>query len=114
MTIMNIRRATPDDAERLARLCGAVHAVHAEARPDVFKPFAVSDALIADFRDRLSHEDCHAFIGYVDGEPVGYVLAQVVERGDNPYAYASRVLYVDNMSVNAGYRGKGCGEQLMQ
>ena len=84
-----------------------------EARPDFFKPYTITPELFADFENRLSNEQVHILIGEVDGNPVGYILAQLFERADNPYTYASRQLLVDQMSVNPDQRSKGYGEALM-
>lgn len=110
---MQIRRAAVDDAGLLARLNVPVQQTHAEARPDFFKQPAVTDELIADYRNRLSDERTFAFIGELDGEPVGYILAQLSVHAENPYAYATRVMHVDQMSVNPEQRGRGYGDTLM-
>ena len=112
--MMQIRRATVEDAELLCHLVGAVQQIHYEARRDFFKPYTITPELIADFQNRLSDEQVYVFIGEVDGEPVGYILAQLFERADNPYTYASRQLLVDQMSVNPEQRSKGYGEALME
>ncbi len=112
--MMHIRRATADDAELLARLNAPVQQLHYEARPDFYKPPALTAELIADFRERLLRDDICAFVAEEEGEPIGYLLAHVTERADNPYSYATRRLVVDQISVNPDQRSKGCGERLMQ
>lgn len=111
---MNIRRAEVGDAELLARLLRHVHDLHVDARPDFFKPYALTPELIADFHGRLCDEATYCLIGEVDGAAVGYILAQVVERPENTYTYARRWLMIDQMSVNPDARSKGYGETLMQ
>lgn len=102
-----------DDAELLSRLVGEVHLPHVEAHPEWFKPHVVSPELIADYQERLSDENTHIFIGEVDGDAIGFVLAEIIERPDNPYNYAMRYILVDQMSVNAAQRSNGYGAQLM-
>ncbi len=111
---MQIRQATVDDAELLARLVKPVHDLHAAAYPDFFKPYALSAEWIADFRERLLDPSITVFIAEVDGAAAGYVLTQLVERPDNLYTYAMRFLLVDQISVNPEARSKGCGTALMQ
>jgi GNAT superfamily N-acetyltransferase len=111
---LNIRRATIDDAELLARLNAPVQQIHYEARPDVYKPAAVTSELIADFHGRLAREDIGIFIGDLAGEPIGYIVTQLAQRDDNPYSYATRTLIVDQLSINPDQRSKGYGEALMQ
>ncbi len=103
-----------NDAELLARLNEPVQQLHYEARPDYYKPPALTPELIADFRNRLVDEQNHILIGEVEGEPIGYVVTQVMERGENPYAYATHYLLVDQLSVNPNQQRKHYGEALMQ
>ena len=111
--MMRIRRAVGDDADLLARLNEAVQQIHHEARPDLFKPYSFSPELVAVYQARLSDDSLYGFVGEVDGEPVGYLLALVVERADNPYTVAFRQLSIDEMSVCPEQRSHGYGEALM-
>jgi ribosomal protein S18 acetylase RimI-like enzyme len=112
--MIQIRKATVEDAELLARLVKAVHDIHAEARPDFFKPYALSPEWIADFRERLLDPSNAFLIAEVEGEAVGYVFAQVIERPENLYTYAMSYLLVDQISVNPEHRNHGYGEALIQ
>ena len=111
---MQSRRATVEDAVLLGRLVKPVHDLHVEARPDFFRPYALTVELIDDFRARLQDETIYCLVAEVDGEAVGYILAQVIERAENPYAYAMRYLLVDQLSINPEQRSKGYGERLMK
>jgi hypothetical protein len=92
---MDIRRATLEDAELLGRLVQAVHDIHVEARPDFFKPYAFTSELIEDYRQWLLDQSIDCLIAEIKGETIGYALAQVVERPENPYTYAQYYLLVD-------------------
>ena len=60
-----IRRATIADAERLCRLNAPVQSMHAEARPDFFKPPSVGEEMVDYYRTRLSTESVYAYLGEV-------------------------------------------------
>ncbi len=109
-----MRQATVDDARSVAELCSHVHEIHHAARPDFFKPFTLSDEMIGFFTARLADEGYFVNIGEVDGETVGYVLAQVVNSPENIFAYASQVVVIDQMGVNPKYRSQGYGELLLK
>lgn len=109
-----IRRGVVEDAELLCRLNKSVQEIHYTARPDMFKPHAVTPEMIDLYRARLTNDDIHIFVAELLGEPVGYVVAQVVERPENPYSPAYRFVLIDEMSVNPDFRSRGYGEQLMQ
>jgi ribosomal protein S18 acetylase RimI-like enzyme len=112
--MMKIRRATIEDAELLSRLNAPVQQFHCEARPEFFKPHVITEEMIADFRYRLSNENIYILISEVDEYPIGYILAQIFERPENPYTYALRTMLIDQMSVNPEYRSNGYGDLLMR
>ncbi len=111
--MFTIRRATVDDAQLLAHLLEPVHRIHAEARPELFKPHSATGEILDVFRHVLSDADNYIFIAETDGQTVGYVYAQVERRPENPYTYAMDFVHVEQISVNDDQRGKGCGQQLM-
>ena len=111
--MLQIRRATNDDAELLARLNAPVQQLHHEARPDFYKPPAITPEIIAVFREHLLDEQTYIFIGEVDDQPIGYVMVLVSERQDDPYCYGMKTVIIDQLSVNPEYRSKGYGEALM-
>lgn len=114
MTI-RLRKATLGDAPRLAHLNMHVHQVHVDAQPDVYKPMMANDPeLIAWFEDNLAKETTHIIIAEDDNEPVGYVQCFLRDVPENIFVYASQVLHIDQMSVNATHRGRGIGHLLME
>ena len=110
---MNIRRATQADAETISILTVDVHKLYAEAQPEIYKP--VTDMLFAvpAIRQRMEDANSHYYIVSVDGRDVGYAHARLVERPENIYTYASRYLYLEEISVRPSHRRQGCGEALM-
>lgn len=112
--MFTIRRGTVEDARLLCDLSEAVQEGHLAARPDYFKPHLVTDEMVNEFRQALEAENTTVYIGEVNGEPIGYIVAQVVDRPGNSYMYGVRYLLIDQISVNAEHRSGGYGEQLMQ
>jgi diamine N-acetyltransferase len=110
---IQIRQATVDNAATLARLNVAVHVIHTEARPEIFKA-PVVDEFIVHMRDRLNQPDWRALIAEVDGLPVGYATTLISKRPENPFAHPGEHIVVDNISVEPDYRSQGVGEALME
>jgi ribosomal protein S18 acetylase RimI-like enzyme len=107
-----LRPATPDDAALLAQLSQDVHRIHVANQPDFFKPIRPDDPeLIAFYENQIATVTC--IIAEVDGEPVGYMMCQIVNRPENVFSYAQSRLHIDHMSVNEGYRSQGIGKALM-
>lgn len=111
---MQLRRATLDDAQLLASLNQSIQRMHADARPDVFKPAQLNEALVGWYRELLSQLENHVFIAEIDGEPVGCLYAKIVRRPENPFAYAMDFMLVDQLSVIPEYQGRGYGKRLLQ
>jgi len=111
---MNIRQATIDDAKTIAELNTHVQAVHRDALPDMFRPPLVDEDIIALYAERIDSEDAATYIAEDEGQPIGYLYAQVHHRPENPYSYERHYILVDAMSVNPDYYGTGAADMLMQ
>jgi ribosomal protein S18 acetylase RimI-like enzyme len=113
--MMQIRRATVNDARLLSQLYEPVQRIHHAALPDLFKPAAPDrDELIAWYATLLLDRRTHTWIGEVDGEPAGYIIAQESERPENPFTYAWRMLNIDQIALHEHFRGRGYGKMLIQ
>lgn len=108
-----IRQAVMEDAGIIAALTLPVQDVHVAARPDIFHPMQVTEALMRETVGRLSAPDHYYFIAEVKGEAAGCVFALLRERSEDLYTNAMRFLAVDQISVSPEYRSQGCGEALM-
>lgn len=112
---ITIREAQFEDAALLAELNAAVQKHHADEKPERYKiPVANNLALIAIFDKHLQSEDTFLHIVEVDSEAVAYILCKIIEREDNPFTPAFKILEVDQISVNESHRGRGIGEMLMK
>lgn len=111
---MRIRRGTVHDAEIIAALNVAIHDSHVQARPDVFKPLAMTAELLDFTAGRLSDPDCVVFIGEVNNRAIGHALVMLVHRAENVFTYAQTYAIVDQIGIEPEYRGLGYGELLMR
>jgi diamine N-acetyltransferase len=109
---MAVRPATAADAPVIAALNADVHRLHHEVAPQWFKP---PDQAAAEeyFGALLASEAFQAFIVEVDGRPLGYALARTREVPETPLTYGSRVVELDQITVDPSSRGQGLGRELI-
>ena len=108
-----IRAAVPGDEARLAVLNGFVHDLHVANRPEYFKPTR-AEHVSAWFRSILQKPAALIWIAEEDGVPVGYVLALLHEREENPFRSARRWCEIDQIAVNDTRRRRGIARTLVQ
>ena len=111
---MEIRLATPNDAEVISVLNAEVQKVHAEAFPHLFKPASPETFPASFVRQLLADPDTCIFIGSLHDEPVGYVYAQIIRRAETGLCHPRERLHVHHISVNQAHQRSGCGRALIQ
>ena len=109
---MTIRHAENTDRGRIGELLYQVHDVHAQKRPDIFKPGQrkYSDAEIA----ALIADESKPFFVFEDASGVvqGYALCEWQITQDQLSLMDRKVLYLDDLCVNAACRGQQIGQKL--
>jgi len=100
------------DAFLLARLNQPLQELHVAHLPHLFKPF--DEQAVAGYFAGCLADDSYVHIGaFVQGEPAGFVQAQVMEKPANAFAWAYRYVHVHQLNVLEAYRGKGIARMLM-
>lgn len=111
--MIDIRSATVDDAELLTVLNYAIQLPHAEMMPEFFKA-EVDEAAVADFfREELAEERKQIGIAMLQGDAVGYVLIERVERPDSPFTIGGKRMMIHHLVVTEAEQRKGAGTALM-
>jgi ribosomal protein S18 acetylase RimI-like enzyme len=105
-----VRRATPHDAGDIVRLALEVQDVHVARHPELFKPGGVEPR--AEIASRVITPGQFYWVATLAGDPVGYAYARLVIEPESLWRYASRVLLLDQMGVDARHRSRGIGEAL--
>ncbi len=108
-----VRPATRDDLDALASLRPYVHDKHARAHPENFK-MTEHEAARREAEAWLGQANVSVLLATLDGEPVGYLRAEIYDRPERELMQARRVLYIDQIAVKDSARGKGCGKRLME
>lgn len=115
-----LRVGSVDDLDILGPLWLAVHHRHAESMPEL-QPY-VSDAESWRARRGLYEElfakpDTLLLVAAVDGRPIGYGLAHVMQTEEtwvaDTWVTGKRVGEIESLSVLPEFRGSGLGTQLL-
>ncbi|MDN5687365.1 MAG: GNAT family N-acetyltransferase [Brachybacterium sp.] len=109
---IRVRDATSEDADALTNLAIQVQTLHAEGRPDLFRPAhegALRDFLI----DRLAAGVIVLIAEADDGRALGYLLADVASRPESPFLCPHTSLYVHHIAVDQDARRQHVGALLM-
>jgi ribosomal protein S18 acetylase RimI-like enzyme len=106
-----IRPAEVKDLAEITRLGMGIQKLHHDGRPDIFRePDAA--ALQAFFQARIADGSNILIAESADGT-VGYLLAELVVGGDNPFKRASSVFYIQHIAVQPSHQSAGVGRRLM-
>lgn len=115
-----VRPARPADAESISALTAAVQALHAAARPDLFRPVSPDTFPPATVRALMAEPDRLFLVAEVASRDaggrataVGHAYAEVQRRPATPLTHPLTRLYVHQMAVAAEHRGHGVGTRLL-
>ena len=112
--IMDIRLATPKDAEIISELNKEAQQLHAEAFPNHFKSPSQETFPASFISQLLADPDKYIFIAFSKGSPVGYIYTQIIRRAETSLRKAWDRLYIHQMSVNQAFQRRGLGRALLQ
>ncbi len=108
---MNIRRANANDKTRIEELLCQVLEVHHNARPDIFK--SGTKKYTSDELDAIITDDARPiFVAEEDGTVLGYAFCIFVQHVKDNILTDIKTLYIDDLCVDEGARGKGIGRKL--
>ena len=110
---VTIRNALAADAPTLAALGVHVQELHHRNRPDWFRPADPAAALPV-YTVLLADPAVRAFVFEDDGEPLGYVIARVLERAETPLTWGGTLVDIDQICVLPGARRHGVGSELVR
>lgn len=107
-----VRFAEERDIPRINELRRQVSELHAQNRPDIFKP-----GFCQELQDRtytlLREEESDILIAERDGVICGMAAIEYLNKPESPYCHLRRIYYVTEFGVDEAYRRQGVGRELM-
>jgi ribosomal protein S18 acetylase RimI-like enzyme len=110
---IEIRAGRSGDEGRLAVLNGYVHELHVARRPDHFKATELADVAVW-FGAVLGNPDARIWIAEQGDEAVGYLVALLHRRSENPFCHPRRWCELDHVAVAEGSRKQGVARALVE
>lgn len=108
---LTVRFAQTGDETTIATLLVAIHAQHAEGRPDLFgkgsAKYGEKEVL-----SLFDHAEQPILVAEEDGCVLGYAICKLSEN-KNPAQGSYTTLYIDDLNVSAAARRKGVGTALL-
>lgn len=108
-----IRRAKLADIDRINDLLYQVQQLHADGRPDIFKSGKkkYTDDELAEI---IGNDKTPIYVYEEDGVVMGYVFCIYQITEENSSVYYRKVLYIDDLCIDAQYRRRHIGEKLYE
>lgn len=111
-SMMQIRKAKQQDIPRIEELLYQVQKVHSDSRPDIFKAGGkkyTGEELLQIMKD----EDRPIFVTEEKGVIWGYAFC-ILQKVESGSLCRVKTLYIDDLCVDEGVRGKKIGMALYQ
>ena len=105
-----IRQANEKDIDKILDLLSQVNAIHANARPDIFK--VVTKFTKEELEKKINNEPIFVYTNNSD-EVVGYIFGLIQENIVNHLIY-HKTFFIDDFCVDDSYHGSGIGTKLYE
>lgn len=113
MVLFTIRSMVLADYPAFDRFDGALHAMHQQARPDLFAPCKHLFTQ-ADFEKLLASPNEIALIAEVGDRPAGICMATIKEPPAAPFLHPVKAAHIGDLYVAEEYRRAGVGRALIE
>lgn len=108
---MTIRLACEGDIPGLIRLLYQVGDVHHRIRPDIFRPGAIKYTA-SELQQLLCDENSPIFVVTEGDDLLAYCFCQLREHRGSTVMTDRKEVYIDDLCVEEGCRGKGFAKSL--
>ena len=107
-----VRFAVPQDAEAINVLRKEVNDLHVAGRPNHFKA-GFGKELQDHVYMYLAGGFGYAAVDEEDGQIIGMVMVDYIDRPESPYRYAERYAHIAEICVDEKHRRQGAGKRLL-
>lgn len=108
-----VRFAEERDLARVNELREQVSDLHANGRPDIFKP-----GFCRELQDRIytlwQSEDSDVLVAERDGVICGMASVEYLTKQESPYCHARSIYYITEFGVDSAFHRQGVGRELLE
>lgn len=109
---LTVRYAKRDELERVNELRRAVSELHANGRPDIFRPGFGGD-LSERVYSAFDEEDTDVIAAVCGGTVCGFALVHRIDKPESPYMCARKIYHIEEFGVDSDFRRRGVGSALI-
>ncbi len=109
---LTVRYAKQEELPRVNVLRQQVSELHAQGRPDVFRP-GFCEELRQRINDFFAAPEYDVIVACLDGTVCGFAVVQYVERPESAYQCARRFYHIEEFGVDPAFRRRGVGTALL-
>ncbi len=112
--MVEFRSASVSDYDQLLKFKRDIHSMHVEHARHFYKA-TPTPLTYEELSDVVAGKDGRAAYVLVEsGRPIAYAFTKMLEIKSSPLIYDQKILFVEDMYVDAQARRKGHGRRLMQ
>ena len=109
---ITVRFAAENELARVNELREQVSRLHAENRPDVFRPdFCNELRQIA--KNAFDADDSDVVVACMDGDICGFAIPEYIERQESCYRRAEKFCRISEFGVDAALRRRGAASAMI-
>lgn len=108
-----VRRAIPEDTERLLALLEQVESVHQKGRPDLFREHGIKFTA-CELLEIIADDTRPVFVAVYEGCVVGYVFCIITETKGSTMLFDMKNVHLEDVCIDESCRGMGIGGLLME
>ncbi len=109
---ISVRYAKREDLARVNELRKMVNDLHAENRPDIFRP-GFCEEIQEHVYQVFEAQESDVIVACIDGVVCGFAMVEYIDKPQSAYQLARRFYQIHEFGVDSAYRRRGVATALI-